>query len=615
MAAIGISFGSAYTCAAVWRGLEDKVEMVKLEERAVSMPTIVAFTPEGRLFGVEARDYSILDPKNTIIHIQRILGRPYDDYQLQMDKHLWSFKMINEHNTPVFKVTEKGEEVSYTAEQITAMFLSHIKEKVEKHLTASVTKVVLSVPAWFNCMKRNALRQAAILAGFEVLRISNDCTSAAVAHRLFSQELTNIIVYDIGGTMTTVSHLAPEGSIYEMRENIVNHRLGGNEFDNRIVAYFNEYFERQFGVEIFGLPAAHKRLKMAAEEAKWPFSDPTVNETTINVPGLYQGQNFSHTLTREMFDSLCTDLYEDSLLLIDKILTLCRLNKTCINAVLVVGGCGKITTIKRLITEFFDGRLHLYTSANPDEVIAMGNAIQAALLNGVSHPSINHKVMPDMLLASIGVEASKGVMVKVLHRNRHIPCMGRKLIPVLLDMDKEKFIKIYEGERAVTEHNNLIVSIPLYFEAEYNVDKKVMVILKIEYTGDLRVFVRTPRDRILEPPIDQSKRMSVEEINRRLAIPPSVIDDDLVRKSILESRYKMERYICDVHSAMSRPGRLNDVERRSMVEELEKAMEWYVLSTDCTKDELERRFLELSYRWVEITHKIFDRFWTYKPVD
>ncbi|XP_022831648.1 putative heat shock 70 kDa protein 7 [Spodoptera litura] len=618
MAAIGIDLGTAYTSVAVWRNDDTRIEVIKLENKTDSMPSYVAFTPNGRLFGTEAREYFISDPKNTVFGVYRLIGRSYDLFQLNEDMPLWSFSLTNHNGTPMINVIEQGQSVSYTPQQITTMIIGRVKEAAEKHIGGPVTKAVISVPSFFTGVQKAATRDAAIMAGLEVLRITNDCIAAAVGHRLYHQ-VSNVIVYDLGGTMSNVSLLSRDGvSVYDMVDTKCYKKSGGIHFDSRIAGYLANDFEIQFGKSIVNDACAMRRLTIAAEEAKWPFKDPTVDDSIVSLQNFYEGHDFVTTLSRAVYDDLCMDLYADTFKDLQAILMENKVEKTAVQSILLVGGGGKIIPVKQMLSDFFDRRILISTSAKPDEVMAIGAAIQATLLNGISHLSIEHKMMPDILPMSLGIEASKGVMVKFLTRHQYIPCGARRLVPICLDMEKDKVIKVYEGERAITEHNHLVMSVPFKTTTEYNSVENVTVILKVDFAGKLHVHVKrkcplTDKEKVEDTSKIPIKRMTAEQMSAMLAIPQSIHEQDLVEKARLESRYKLERYICDVTCAVDRPGRLNATERQSMAEELERAMQWFVICKDCTKEELERRFLELSYRWVEITHKIFDQFWSYKP--
>ncbi|KAH9641057.1 hypothetical protein HF086_006337 [Spodoptera exigua] len=617
MAAIGIDLGSTYSCVAVWCGQSEMIEVIKIEEKTYSMPAYVAFTPKGRLFGVEARDYSVFDPVNTVFSVQRLLGRRYDDLQVQMDMHLWPFSVTSRDGWPVITVDDMGKRVTYTPQQITAITILHLKELAEKHIKTPVTKVVIGVPPFFSEIQRDAMREAIAIAGLQVLRITNNCTASAIACKLYNAEINNVVIYDLGGSTVNVSLLAINGSVYEMNDNMFTLRLGGKDFDSRILAYFAEDFHNKFNVSILNSPSAKRRLRLASEEAKWAFADPAIQETSINIPSLCEGHDYTHILTRDIFEALCLDLYKDTLKLLDKLLEENDMAKTDVKMILAVGGGSKITAVRQVLSEYFESRLAISTCTNPDETAAVGAAIQAAILNGITHSSIKHSVYPDRLPMSLGIEVSRGIMLKMINRHKIIPCTANKEIPTTEDFTTEQTIKVYEGERLVTEDNHFLVNLVVGdFTPDLRGVDNILVGFDVDYHGILRVFARrAPLGQLAEEIVSPETRMNAGQITEMLQNLELVHNVDIVNKDRLDTRYKLESFIFDVkRQIMQRPELLNETESQSMSEELDRAIQWFNLSMDCPKEEFERKLDNLTYRWREITVKIFDKPWTYKPI-
>lgn len=429
MVAIGIDLGTTYSCVAVWR--QGHVEVIPNEQGNRSTPSYVAFTETERLIGECAKNQAVFNPRNTVFSAKRLIGRRYDDIGVQMDLRYWPFNVVNENGKPIISVTYKRDMKRFAPEEISSMLLFRIKEMAEAYLGCEVNKAVITVPAYFTDSQRQATRTAGVVAGFQVLRVTNEPTAAALAYSIDKKlKGKKILVYDLGGGTFDVSILIiKDGPVYEVKATAGNTRLGGEDFDNRLVAYFSEDFRKRFNIDITKNPKSLRRLKTAAERVKRFLTSAT--EATVQVESLYDDIDYVGKISRTLFEELCSDLFNDTFKLIEQALADARLKKNDIDRVILVGGSTRIPKIQEMLHEYFEGRVS--ACLNPDEAVAHGAAIQAAILSGEHDVNIRDLHLVDVVPLSLGVETVRGVMYKVIERNTSIPCRRTKDLTTLDD--------------------------------------------------------------------------------------------------------------------------------------------------------------------------------------
>jgi len=381
--AIGIDLGTTYSCVGVWKN--DKVEIVANDQGLNTTPSYVAFTKEERLIGDAAKNQSARNPTNTVFDAKRLIGRKFEDESVQSDIKLWPFKVISgEDDKPMIIVDYKGETKKFQAEQISSMVLNKMKEVAEQFLGRPVTKAVVTVPAYFNDSQRQATKDAGTISGVNVLRIINEPTAAAIAYGLDRQQATekNILIFDLGGGTFDVSLLAIEEGIFEVKATNGHTHLGGEDFDNKLVEFCANDFKKKSGQDISKNARAMRRLRTQCEKAKRILS--SAHQAPIECETLAEGEDYNTNISRAKFEELCASLFKQCLPPVENVLKDSGVGKGQVHEIVLVGGSTRIPKIQQMLSEMFNGKT-LNKSINPDEAVAYGAAVQAAILTGAGN--------------------------------------------------------------------------------------------------------------------------------------------------------------------------------------------------------------------------------------
>lgn len=603
MAAIGIDFGTTCCCVAVWKN--GKVEVIANEQGNKTTPSCISFTESECIIGETARIQASISPGNTIFGVKRLIGRRFDDVGLQRDLCQWPFNVTNHNGKPMLNVEYKGEKKKFAPEEVCSMIIFRMKEIAEAYLCTTVDQAVITVPYYFNDSQRQAIRAAGTIAGLKVLRVTNEPTAAALAYGLDKNlKDNNVLIYDLGGGTFDVAILKITNSVYEVKASSGNTRLGGEDFNNRIVAYIAEDFRKRFNVDITANARSIKRLKVAAEKAKITLTSAT--EVVVNVESLFNKIDYSGTIRRDIFEELCSDLFRDTLKPIQKVLLDARMHKSEINSVLLIGGSTRIPKVKSLVKEFFKG-VPFAASVNPEEAVACGAAIQAAALSGDQHSNINNLLLIDVVPLSLGVETARGMMFKVIERNTVIPCSMTKDLTTLEDNQCSMTIEIFEGERSLTINNNLlgvfelkglppaprgVVQVDVTFEVDHN--GILSVTAKDRITGNTESLIIRNEFRL--KPSDIGKMLQDAEVFR---------NEDKNNKRRLEARNKLETYIYSVKHTVNVKGHvLSAKEKTYLHEQCLLSIDWLEDNCDSLREEFEKKTKELMRLWSEIMKKM-----------
>jgi L1 cell adhesion molecule like protein len=418
--AVGIDLGTTYSCVGVWKN--DGVEIIANDQGNRTTPSYVAFTDSERLIGDAAKNQVARNPEHTVFDAKRLIGRKFADPIVQADIKLWPFKVVSgAGDKPMIVVNFMGEEKKFHPEEISSMILIKMKETAEAYLGTKVNDAVVTVPAYFNDSQRQATKDAGQICGLNVLRIINEPTAAAIAYGLDKKGSgeRNVLIYDMGGGTFDVSLLTIEDGIFEVKATAGDTHLGGEDFDNRIVDFCMQDFKRKNrGKDLTGNNRALRRLRTQCERAKRTLSSST--QATIEIDSLFDGIDFSCSLSRARFEELNMDYFRNSMGPVEKCMRDSGIDKKAVHEVVLVGGSTRIPKVQAMIQEFFNGK-EPCKSINPDEAVAFGAAVQAAILTGEGSSQVQDLLLLDVTPLSMGLETAGGVMTKLIERNTTIP--------------------------------------------------------------------------------------------------------------------------------------------------------------------------------------------------
>lgn len=608
---IGIDLGTTYSCVAVSRA--GQVEIIPNELGARVTPSYVAFTADGeRLVGDAAKNYAPISPENTIFDVKRLIGRKFDDPEVQKDMKLLPYKVINKDGRPFVQLsgTNLPKELQnkiMSPEEISAMVLTKMKTIAEDYLGEKITKAVVTVPAYFSDSQRSATKDAGRIAGLDVVRIINEPTSSSIAYGLdkktqeTSGKAKNILVFDCGGGTHDVSILSVDSGVFEVLATAGNTHLGGEDFDRRLLDHFIAIFKKKNNIDLsitntgdkakdMAVKKAISRLRREIEAGKRQLS--TASSVQIVVDSLIDGIDFSESLTRAKFEELNIDLFKKSIKPVEQVLRDAKLKTTDIDEVVLVGGSTRIPKIRQLLQDYFNGKA-LNKDINADEAVAWGAAVQASILSGAKDHDV---LLIDVTPLTLGIETQGGIMTPLIERNSYIPVKKSKIFSTVQDQQTMVKIQVYEGERSMVKDNNLLGNFDLndippaprgtpQIEVTFEIDSNgILTVSAVEKSSGKEESITIKNDR---------GRLSEDEINRLVKEAEEFAEEDKINRERAEARNAFEMIVSITTTQITADKEGNIVDKISsddlekVKEAVKEAQDWLRDNTDASKEEIE----------------------------